>query len=90
MGAHGDLHCGRCGRQVVPRGLPRTLQRKTPGAVAVRWVFINLASGNPFQIVTTPDERDRFMRYCNREGIRGGLIRVDETGIVVEHPVSEG
>ncbi|HIH03025.1 MAG TPA: hypothetical protein HA263_03945, partial [Methanoregulaceae archaeon] len=51
--------------------------------------FVSLESGWDLQIVTTESERDRFMRYCNRERIRCGLVRVDETGIVVEHPVIE-
>ena len=55
----------------------------------MRWKFVSLHSGGDIQIVTTESERDRFMRYCNRERIRCGLIRVDETGIVVEHPVVE-
>ncbi|MEN6341246.1 MAG: hypothetical protein ABFC89_01670 [Methanospirillum sp.] len=53
----------------------------------MRWLFVNLQSGGAIQIVTTMSERDRFMRYCNRERVRCGLVRVDETGIVVEHPV---
>ena len=55
----------------------------------MRWQFVSLESGGPIQIVSIKSERDRFMRYCNRERIRCGLIRVDETGIVVEHPVVE-
>ena len=55
----------------------------------MRWLFVSFQSGGVIQIVTTESERDRFMRYCNRERIRCGLIRVDETGIVVEHPVVE-
>ena len=55
----------------------------------MRWQFVSLESGGPIQIVSTESERDRFMRYCNRERVRCGLIRVDETGIVVEHPVVE-
>ena len=55
----------------------------------MRWKFVNLASGGDIQIVTTESERDRFMRYCTRERIRCGLIRVDETGVAVEHPVVE-
>ncbi|MEN6343139.1 MAG: hypothetical protein ABFC89_11345 [Methanospirillum sp.] len=55
----------------------------------MRWKFVSLESGWDIQIVTTMSERDRFMRYCNRERIRCGLVRVDETGIVVEHPVIE-
>lgn len=55
----------------------------------MRWKFVSLQSGGDIQIVTTAEERDRFMRYCNRQGIRCGLLRVDETGIVVEHPVIE-
>jgi len=39
--------------------------------------------------VSTASERDRFMQYCNRERIRCGLVRVNETEIVVEHPVVE-
>ncbi len=55
----------------------------------MRWQFVSLQSGGVIQIVSTESERDRFMRYCNRERIRCGLVRVDETGIVVEHPVIE-
>ena len=55
----------------------------------MRWLFVSPQSGGVIQIVTTESERDRFMRYCNRERIRCGLLRVDETGIVVEHPVIE-
>ena len=55
----------------------------------MRWQFVSLQSGGAIQIVTTESERDRFMRYCNRQGIRCGLLRVDEGGIVVEHPVIE-
>jgi len=55
----------------------------------MRWKFVSLQSGGDIQIVTTASERDRFMRYCNREGIRCGLLRVEETGIVVEHPAIE-
>ncbi len=29
------------------------------------------------------------MQYCNDQHIRCGLVRVDEPGIVVEHPVIE-
>ena len=50
---------------------------------------MSLESGGDIQVVTTESERDRFMRYCNRERIRCGLLRVDETGIVVEHPAVE-
>lgn len=56
----------------------------------VRWKFVSLQSGSDLQIVTSERERDRFMRYCTTERIRCGLLRVDETGIVVEHPVIEG
>ena len=55
----------------------------------MKWQFVSPQSGGPIQIVSTASERDRFMRYCNRERIRCGLIRVDETGIVVEHPALE-
>ncbi len=55
----------------------------------MRWKFVNLQSGGDIQIVHTEQERDRFMRYCNRHRIRCGLLRVDETGIVVEHPALE-
>lgn len=55
----------------------------------MRWLFVSLTSGDPIQIVTTMSERDRFMRYCNRERIRCGLIRVEEMGIVVEHQILE-
>lgn len=50
---------------------------------------MDLRTGGDIQIVRTESERERFMRYCNRQRIRCGLIRVDETGIVVEHPVIE-
>lgn len=52
-------------------------------------LFVSLQSGGSIQIVSTKSERDRFMRYCNRERIRCGLVRVDETGNVVELPVIE-
>ena len=55
----------------------------------MRWKFVSLKSGGDIQIVTTMSERDRFMRYCIDQRIRCGLIRVDETGVVVEHPVVE-
>ena len=55
----------------------------------MRWLFVSFQSGDVIQIVTTESERDRFMRYCNRERIRCGLIRVEEKGIVVEHQVLE-
>jgi uncharacterized protein YcsI (UPF0317 family) len=55
----------------------------------MRWKFVSISSGGDIQIVTTMSERDRFMRYCNRERIRCGLIRVEEMGIVVEHQVLE-
>ena len=55
----------------------------------MRWQFVSLQSGGVIQIVSTASERDRFMRYCNRERIRCGLIRVEEMGIVVEHQVLE-
>ena len=50
---------------------------------------MSLRSGGAIQIVSTASERDRFMRCCNKERIRCGLVRVDETGIVVEHPAVE-
>lgn len=50
---------------------------------------MDLQTGGDIQIVRTVSERERFMRYCNRERIRCGLIRVDEAGVVVEHPVIE-
>ncbi len=55
----------------------------------MRWQFVSLQSGGAIQIVTTMSERDRFMRYCNDQRIRCGLIRVDESGVAVEHPVIE-
>ncbi len=55
----------------------------------MRWQFVSLDSGGPIQIVAIQSERDRFMRYCNRERLHCGLIRVDVNGIVVEHPVIE-
>ena len=53
----------------------------------MKWKFVSLESGGDIQRVTTPSERDRFIRYCRREGIRCGLLRVEETGIAVEQPV---
>lgn len=50
---------------------------------------MDLQTGGDIQIVRTVSERERFMRYCNRERIRCGLVRVDETGNVVELPVIE-
>ncbi len=55
----------------------------------MKWKFVSLESGRDIQVLTTPSERDRFVRYCRREGIRCGLLRVEETGIAVEHPVLE-
>jgi uncharacterized protein YcsI (UPF0317 family) len=55
----------------------------------MRWKFVNLESGGDIQVVTTESERDRFVRYCRRERIRCGLLRVDETGLAVEHPAIE-
>ena len=55
----------------------------------MRWQFVSLQSGGAIQIVHSEQERERFMRYCTRERIRCGLVRVDDTGIVVEHPVIE-
>ncbi|MEN6518173.1 MAG: hypothetical protein ABFC38_08240 [Methanospirillum sp.] len=55
----------------------------------MRWKFVDLRGGGDIQIVTTESERDRFVRYCSREQIRCGLLRVEETGIVVELPVLE-
>ncbi len=55
----------------------------------MRWKFVSLQSGGDIQVVTTASERDRFMRYCNKERVRCDLVRVDETGCVVEHPVVE-
>ncbi|MEN6516982.1 MAG: hypothetical protein ABFC38_02180 [Methanospirillum sp.] len=55
----------------------------------MRWKFVDLRGGGDIQIVTTESERDRFVRYCRREGIRCGLLRVEETGIAVECPVLE-
>ena len=56
----------------------------------MRWKFVDLLSGRDIQVLSSWSERDRFVRYCRREGIRCGLLRVDETGIAVEHPVLEG
>ena len=56
----------------------------------MKWKFVDLLSGRDIQVLTTETERDRFVRYCRRERIRCGLLRVDETGIAVEHPVLEG
>ncbi|MEN6341976.1 MAG: hypothetical protein ABFC89_05395 [Methanospirillum sp.] len=53
------------------------------------WKFVSLESGGDIQRVTTPSERDRFIRYCRWEGIRYGLLRVEETGIAVERAVLE-
>lgn len=55
----------------------------------MKWKFVNLQTGGDIQIVSTESERDRFMRYCNRQRIRCGLVRVDVMGIVVEHQVPE-
>jgi hypothetical protein len=55
----------------------------------MRWKFVSLESGGDIQVATTESERDRFVRHCHRERIRCGLVRVDETGIAVEHPVLE-
>ena len=55
----------------------------------MRWRFLSLLSGGDIQIVSIKSERDRFMWYCNRERIRCGLVRVDETKCVVEHPAIE-
>ncbi len=55
----------------------------------MRWKFVDPRSGADIQVVTTGRERDRFTRYCNRERIRCGLVRVDETKCVVEHPAIE-
>ncbi len=55
----------------------------------MRWKFVSLESGGDIQVATTESERDRFVWYCNRERIRCGLLRVDESGIVVEYPVLE-
>jgi hypothetical protein len=56
----------------------------------MKWKFVDLRSGWDIQILSTGSERDRFMRYCNNQRIRCGLVRVDVTGVVVEHPVIEG
>jgi hypothetical protein len=55
----------------------------------VKWKFVDLVSGRDIQVLATESERDRFVRYCRREGIRCGLLRVEETGIAVEHPMLE-
>ncbi len=55
----------------------------------MKWKFVSLQSGRDIQIVATESERDRFMRHCNRQRIRCGLVRVEETGIVVEWPAIE-
>ncbi len=55
----------------------------------MKWQFVSLQSGGAIQIVASESERDRFKRYCARQRIRCGLIRVDETGVVVEHPAIE-
>jgi hypothetical protein len=56
----------------------------------VKWKFVDLLSGRDIQILSSESERDRFARYCRREAIRCGLLRVEETGIAVERPVLEG
>jgi hypothetical protein len=56
----------------------------------MRWKFVSLGSGGDIQIVTTESERDRFLRYCGDQRIRCDLVRVDETGIVVENPAIGG
>ena len=55
----------------------------------MKWKFVDLRSGRDIRVSTTGEERDRFVRYCSREQIRCGLLRVEETGIVVELPVLE-
>jgi len=55
----------------------------------VRWKFVDLGSGWDIQVLRTQSERDQFMRYCNRERIRCGLLRVEPDRIEVEHPVLE-
>ena len=55
----------------------------------MKWKFVDLVSGRDVHVLTSASERDRFARYCRREGIRCGLLRVEETGIAVEHPVLE-
>lgn len=55
----------------------------------MRWKFVDLGSGWDIQVLRTQSERDRFMRYCNRERIRCGLLRVEPDRIEVEHPVLE-
>lgn len=54
-----------------------------------RWKFVSLDSGLDLQVLSSESERDRFARYCRRERIRCGVLRVEETGIAVEHPVLE-
>lgn len=56
----------------------------------MRGKFVDLASGRDLQLVSSPGERDRFARYCRRERLRCGLLRVDEDGIAVEQAVLEG
>jgi hypothetical protein len=53
----------------------------------MRWKFVDLGSGRDIQVVATGSERDRFARYCRREGVRCGVLRVEEDGLVVEQPV---
>ena len=55
----------------------------------MKWKFIDLRSGGDIQRVSTESERDRFVRYCRRERIRCGLLRVEETGVAVEQAVLE-
>jgi hypothetical protein len=50
----------------------------------MKWKFVSLESGWDLQIVTTESERDRFARYCKDQGIRYGLVRVDEHGVYGE------
>ena len=52
----------------------------------MRWKFVSLTSGWDLQIVTTAEERDRFIQYCKKEGIRYGLVRVDGDGVYTDLP----
>ena len=47
----------------------------------MKWKFVSLESGWDLQIVATEAERDRFARHCADQGIRYGVVRVDEDGV---------
>ena len=52
----------------------------------MKWKFVSLESGWDLQIVATEAERDRFARHCADQGIRYGVVRVDEHGVYGEGP----